>query len=117
MELLKGKDNLTFSVGDVKFFIRASATVRDKFAVDMTGTYENGVFKMDRVAFYHKMIELFVEGWDGVTMDGKPVPYIFATFMDSFPADPTQDVVLKLGSFIATETGIFPAGADDSKNA
>ena len=109
MELLKAKDNLTYSVGDVKFFVRASATGRDKLAVDMTGTFDNGKFRADPAAFYEKLIERFVVGWSGVTKDGKDVPYDFQTFIDYFPADRFTGHLFKLGTFIAAETGIFSA--------
>jgi hypothetical protein len=115
MELVKQQEPLEFVYKDVTFIIRATATARDKFAVDMCGEFTDGKFVLDRVAFYHKLIQLFVTGWRGVTQDGKDVPYRYDTMMTLFPADPNLDVFLKLGTFIAAETGIFQA-ADDSKN-
>lgn len=117
MEVPKDKDNLTYAIGDVKFFIRAQATVEDKFEVDSTGTWNGqGKFVMSLNLFYRTLVERFVVGWDGVTSGGKAVPYSFAALL-ALPADATQDWVIKLGTFIASNTGILPAAPEEaSKN-
>lgn len=106
MELLKPKDNLTFSIGDVKFFIRPQMTVRDKLELDMLGDYDNGVFQVKKGDIIAKLVELFVVGWDGVTEDGKPVPYSYRTFAERLPADMARDWMLNLGTFIFEQLGL-----------
>lgn len=118
MELLKPKDRLTYSIGDVKFFIRSTMTARDKFRLGIMGEYKNGVFAVDRGEVFEKVIDLFVEGWEGVTEDGKPVPYSYDTFMNRIPGDTARDWVLKLGVFIIDSLGLAKdAGDAQTKNA
>jgi hypothetical protein len=117
MEVPKAKDNITYSIGDVTFHIRSQATVRDKFTVDVCGEWDNnGKFVLNHKAFYEKLVQLFVESWDGVTTDSKAVPYSFEALM-SLPADPSNDWILKLGTFIASNTGIMASQEEGSKNA
>ncbi len=51
-----------------------------------------------------------------MTDGGKPVPYSFPALM-ALPADATQDWIIKLGTFIASNTGILAAQEEASKNA
>lgn len=117
MELLKPKDHLTYSIGDVKFFIRSQLTARDKFRIGIMGDYKDGVFKVARGEVFEKCIEIFVVGWDGVTEDGKPVPYSFDAFMTRIPGDVAKDWILKLGVFIVHELGLISKEAEEAKNA
>ena len=71
-----------------------------------------------RGALFEKYIELFVENWDGVTEDGKAVPYSFDTLMNRLPGDITKDWILKLGVFIMDQLGMIKKDAGvDEKNA
>ena len=116
MELVKAKDNLTYTINDVTFYIRADATVKDKFELDSAGEWKNGGYVMNVKTYWMKLIELFVTGWTGVTENGKDVPYSMEALM-RLPADGEQDWLLKLGSFIANSTGIMPVGKEAEKNA
>jgi|SRR5713226_5903531 len=107
MELLKPEQEpLKLIIGDVTFHVRSNLTARDKLAMDMIGEYVNGVFVLDKVSLFEKLIELFVVGWEGVTENGKPVPYSFKTFMTRFPGDVAQDWLLRLGGFIMDSLGL-----------
>lgn len=117
MEVSKPKENLTYAIGDVTFYVRAQATVEDKFELDVTGSWNGeGKFILSTGAFYRKLVERFVVGWKGVTDGGKDVPYSFDALM-SLPADATQDWLIKIGTFIAANTGILPMQEEASKNA
>jgi|WetSurMetagenome_2_1015567.scaffolds.fasta_scaffold956070_1 hypothetical protein len=107
MELLKSQDNLTFEYEDVKFFVRPSASVKDRFEVDMVGDWKDGKFEMKKTAYFLKLVELFVVGWSGVTQDGKEVAYSYETLLNSFP-NVKNDLILTLGAFIASKVGILP---------
>ncbi len=115
MELLKPKDNLSCTIGDVTFNIRPQMTVRDKFELDIIGEYKDGAMKITRGDLIHKLVELFVVNWSGVTQDGKPVPYSYDTLMNQLPADQTEDYIIKLGTFIVDAIGLLPKEAE--KNA
>ena len=117
MELLKPKDNLAFSIGEVTFYFRPQLTVRDKFQLDMIGEYRDGVFTVTRGAVIEKLVELMVVSWNGVTEDGKPVPYSFKTFIERLPADVSNDWILRLGGHILETVGLIPKEALDEKNA
>jgi hypothetical protein len=66
--------------------------------------------------YWKKMIELFVVDWKGVTEDGKPVPYSYATLLTRLPADAVEDILLKLGSFISEKVGLHGKTDDPKKN-
>ena len=119
MELQKPQDNLSCKIGDVTFFFRSQMTVRDKVAIDMVGTLKDGRWVMDRDAYITKIIERFVTGWDGVTENGKPVPYSYDVFMERFPSGQgTFDLLLDLSDQIGRAIGLFttPEKAEE-KNA
>lgn len=114
MELLKAKENLKYTIGDVTFLVRAQATVRDKFELDVAGDWnKDGKFVLNVGTAYRKLVELFVVGWEGVTQDGKPAPYSFDALM-GLPADAVSDWILKLGTYIASTTGIIVG--EEAKN-
>lgn len=116
MELVKAKDNLTYTINDVTFFIRSTATVKDKFDLDSAGEWKNGGYTMNVKTYWMKLIELFVVDWKGVTENGKAVPYSMEALL-RLPADGSQDWLLKLGSYIANETGVLPVEKVAEKNA
>lgn len=106
MKLLKPQDNLTFEYEDLKLYIRPKATVKDRFELDMTGDWKDGSFTMSKTAYFLKLVELFVVGWDGVKDgSGKEVPYSFDT-LQRLPSGKT-DLLLLLGAFIAEKVGII----------
>lgn len=118
MELLKEVPPLEYVFKDVTFVIRAQANAHDKFQMDMSLGQINGEGKVEATLreVYQTLIKLFVVGWKGVTQDGKEVPYSYDLLTNAFPADPMDDVYMRLGGFIASKTGILPA-PDSVKNA
>ncbi len=63
MEVHKPKDNLTYAIGDVKFYVRAQATVEDKFELDSSGEWNGqGKFVLSLNAFYRKLVERSSKG-------------------------------------------------------
>jgi hypothetical protein len=118
MELLKDKKTETYEYKDVKFKVRTEITVGDKYELDTAGTITEG----DKIVFkpwelYKALIKLFVVSWEGVTRDGKNVTWSYETFMQSFPTDGTgDDLVMKLGGFIAEKTGALRGANEERKN-
>jgi len=116
MELLKlGERPAEYKWQDVTFYFRTKVTVGDKYEIDTAGTVVNG----DKISFtpwnfYSTLIRLFVNAWDGVTEDGKTVPYSYETLMQRLPAQQSEDVVMKLGVFIAKTNGLVPSKDDQA---
>ena len=109
MELLKLDDRpAEFVWNDVRIYFRTKVTVGDKFAIDTAGTRIEG----DKVEykpwdFYLTMIRTFVTGWEGVTENGKKVPYSYDALMNRLPSDSGEDLVMKLGLQIAKTNGLI----------
>lgn len=118
MELLKEKSTEVYVHEDVKFTIRTNVTVGDKFELDTAGSIaDKDEITFKPWEFYKTMLRLFVISWEGVSVDGKPVPWNFDTFMSSFPASGDgSDLVMKLGSFIAEKTGVLRGTGEERKN-
>jgi hypothetical protein len=123
MELLKPNDGpAKYEWKDgVVFLYRTKVTTEDKYNVDTAGSLmKDGAIQFNPWDFYRALIRQFVTGWEGVTENGKPVPYSYDAFM-RLPADPGQDIVMKLAIKIGQDTGFFKSveeqkKADDLKN-
>jgi len=117
MEILKQQDNGNVKIADVTFYFRSQMTARDKAALDMIGEYQNGKWSIDRTAHLTKIIELFVTGWDGVTEDGKPVPYSYEVLMTRLPGviTGTVDLLAELATDIGKTVGLFPTAETELK--
>jgi hypothetical protein len=109
MELLKlGERPAEFKWKDVTFFFRTKVTVGDKYEIDTAGTLIAG----DKVSFtpwnfYLTITRIFVTGWDGVTEDGKAVPYSHENMLTRLPAQDSEDLIMKLGVHIAQNNGLI----------
>jgi hypothetical protein len=114
MEIAKQNAPLEFKWKDITFQIRSTAMSGDKFAISMSSPIENGRQTFSLTAYYRKIIELFVIGWQGVTEDGKDVPFSLDA-LGRLPVDANNDVFILLASFILNNTG-FSADAE-RKNA
>jgi hypothetical protein len=107
MEITAPKDSIVFEWYDVKFFIRSEFTAYDRFCITVCRNKEikDGAFIFNAEDFFVLLIKLFVERWEGVTADGKPVPFSLE-LLKRFPTkkEPkdklTGDVFLDLGMFI-----------------
>ena len=118
MELLKlNQSPARFPWKDVTFLYRTSVTTQDKFTIDTAGSLlKDGSIEFHPWELYRALIRTFVVGWEGVTEDGKPVPYSYDAF-SRLPSDPDQDLVLKLGIKIGTDTGFLKTPEDRQAEA
>lgn len=107
MELQK-QGHHVFEWEDVKIKVRAHATAGDRFELNMLYDVDTkGRVEVPRRRFYVTVIERFVESWEGVNEDGKPVPFSIAN-LERLPVKGTDDVILLLGAFIINRCGILP---------
>ncbi len=113
METVKAEKDLEFKWKDVTFKVRGVATSEDKFEINVLyGVDKEGKLKVPRSQFYRTAIKRFVKGWEGVTTDGKPVPFSMEA-LGNLPIDPDgEDVMILLGSFIINTCGLFPTAAE-----
>lgn len=109
MELLKlGERPAEYKWQDVTFFFRTKVTVGDKYEIDTAGTLIAGSkVTFTPWNFYLTIIRVFVTGWEGVTEDGKPVPYSHENMMTRLPSEQSEDLIMKLGVHIAEATGLI----------
>ena len=102
MEIYKQTEpDRIFNWKDVTFHIRPRATTGDKHDLVMIGDIKaDGRSSVPRSLMYRRAIELFVKSWNGVTENGKQVPFSMAA-LDSLPTSSDEtDVILELGAFI-----------------
>ena len=107
MELVQEKAPLRFAWGDVTFLVKPQTTSGDKFEIDMAGrpVGNTGQVEFSPAEFYRTLVRQFVVGWEGVTSEGKPVPYSYENLM-RLPAQSGDDVVIRLGIFIVENTDV-----------
>jgi len=96
---------LEFKWRDVTFHIRGRATRRDQY--EMHATMADGVeiqdgrvIKAKASALYPWLIDRFVTGWTG------PAEKWSLEALYSQPADPGEDLILVLGSYILNHCGL-----------
>lgn len=108
MELLKLDERLEeWKHGDVTFYFRPSISGGDKFNLTTAGVLaEDGHVVYKPMELYRALVKIFVTGWDGVTENGKKVPYSYELLSTRFPAS-DEDMILKLGLYIGQKTGIL----------
>lgn len=119
MELMSKPQTVKCQYKDVTFLVKSRATAYDKFLISMSPAGEvkgNEVKFTNRIAFFRVLVERFVVGWEGVTLDGKPAPYSFELLESSFPSSADDDVFIRLGSFVIENTDVFKRDAE-IKNA
>jgi hypothetical protein len=98
---------------DVTFKFRSKVTKGDRWKIDTSGAIlENDQIKFEPWKFYEIMIRVFVSDWDGVTKDGKKVPFSYDA-LSSIPDDDGDDIVMKLGHYIAETNGFLGKRANE----
>jgi len=108
MELVKSQQALEFKWQDVTFQVRSTGTAEDRFAIDILYDVDkNNQVNVPRKEVYLTLIERFVTGWSGVTVDGQPVAFTIQN-LGNLPADPKEDIILLLGAFIFKHCGLWP---------
>lgn len=121
MELIPDSPPARFPWKDAVILVKRRASVLDKFQLDMLGERkeEGGklVAKFSQIELGRLLVRLFVVGWEGVTMDGKDVPYSYELLEKSLPADRTEDFFLSLYAFIVKETDIFKRDIELKKDS
>lgn len=95
---------LTYTHKDLTFTIRGMATRGDQYemhAIMGEGVQikDGKVIKVSSLKLYPWLIERFVTGWSEKT------PFSMQALMGQ-PADPGEDLIIILGSFILNHTGI-----------
>lgn len=108
MELLKlGESTARYQWQDVTFIYRTKVTTADKFEVDTAGALmRDGKITFTPFEFYRALIRSFVVGWEGVTENGKALPYSYESLL-LLPSDTESDLIMKLGIKIAQDTGFI----------
>ena len=100
MELEKHDEKpLEFKWKDVTFKIKPRATAADRLAV---------AFRDQKtVASYSlTLIERMVIDWEGVTLNGQPVPYSFELLSKHLPSTAEDNALIGLAGFIWENTDI-----------
>jgi hypothetical protein len=117
MELRKNHQKpLEFKYEDVTFLVKPRASEEDRMLVMLLGEQlPDGNVKFSRPDFCRLVVERMVVGWEGVTRDGKPMPYSF-TALSEFPRIEGKNVYLEVGAFILQQTDIQKSEAE-LKNA
>jgi len=96
----RGPDKV-FKWKDITFHLRPRGLSGDKHdLIEMGEIDKNGKAFIPMNKFYRRAIELFVKSWEGVTEDGKPVPFSMEN-LNSLPVENGDgDVIRELGAFI-----------------
>lgn len=118
MELLQLDEKpVEYKHKDVTFLVRKNATVADRLAIDCAGVLEkDGRVRFDLRNYYEVLIKTFVVGWAGVTRAGKDVAYSYDLLMNNFPMSDEGDLLIKLGTFISEQTGLYQKKEEEQKN-
>jgi len=105
MELMKTEKPLEFKKGDVTFFIKPKATEYDVFNTIMAGEMKaDGMVAMKRMDFNDCILRNFIIGWEGVTIDGKAIPYSWEVFVNGWPKQDENNIFVELVNFIFEKT-------------
>lgn len=112
MELKRHSQELEYKWKDVTFRIRERATRGDQYdmnAAMLEGTEvkDGRVIRTNAARLFPWLIERFVMGWSGVHEGGKPAEWSLAN-LRALPAEPGEDLIMVLGSYILNHTGIVP---------
>lgn len=105
MELLEQR-RAAFKFRDATLFVRTAATAGDRLALDRIDADAEAALRAGATpalvlaAMGERIVELFLDGWEGVTVGGKPAPYSFAALKGGFPAECAKDLFSGLGRFI-----------------
>ena len=110
MELMSNRaETTTWGWGDITFMIRTTVTAMDEFTIMNLPTEQHSdkKFYYKREEFFKKLIERFVLDWQGVTDNGRVIPYSFEV-LELLPArernegelPPKGTIFEDLGSYI-----------------
>lgn len=121
MRLLQKSKLLEYKWKDVVFYIRSQATAGDKHEMVVKMTRESEIDKDGKITGKRSdnfpfIIERFVEKWEGVTYEnGIAIPWSIENLY-KLPADPKEDIVILLGSYIFNHTGLAPVDEGKKKD-
>ncbi len=107
MEVMK-QEFATCEYKDIKFTFRTKASISDKLAKDKLlaeALKAGSIEAMPRIG--KGIVKMFLHGWEGVTLDGKPVPYSFDTLEHSFPAEIADELMPLLVKFVKDNVDIL----------
>lgn len=114
MELMKN-ELATFTFQDIKIHVRTRASIADKLAMELVEAegaeqLRAGAAMGDALgSMGKKVVGIFIDGWEGVTVDGKPAPYSFDALMHGFPAANAADLLPALCAFVNEHVDILTA--------
>lgn len=107
MELMK-TEVVEFQFRDIKFLFRSKATVGDKYAIEKLIADALKARATEAVPRLGKeIIKLFLCGWEGVTLDGKPVACSYELIESSFPAEMADELIPALVKFVRESVDIL----------
>ena len=105
MELMKADKPLEFKKGEVTFFIKPKASEHDVFNTIMSGEMKaDGTVTVKRMDFNDCVLRHFIIGWEGVTVEGKEVPYSWEMFVSGWPKQDEGNIFVDLVNFIFEKT-------------
>lgn len=110
MELIK-PEVARFEFKDIVFLVRSKATLGDRMAIEaltvgaIQAVKAGGIEGLPKLG--REIVKLFVCGWEGVTLDGKAVPYSYDLLVSSFPADIADELMPQLCKFVAANVDVL----------
>lgn len=107
MELLK-IEIAALKFRDATFFFRTHASIGDKLAVEaiVAGALTaKDIDSLPKIGM--ALVKLFMCGWEGVTAEGKIVPFSHALIETSFPAEITDELIPQLVKFVKESVDIL----------
>ena len=100
MEIQKHEEKpLEFKWRDVIFKVKPRANSGDRLAVFMRDQRTTAGYSLT-------LVERMVVDWEGVTQDGKPVPYSFQLLAEHMPSTMQDNALVALADFIYAHTDI-----------
>ena len=107
MELVKDTP-ARFEHSDLVLLVKTKASVGDKMAVEQLLANIRNARTIDNLPKTGKeLVRLFVVGWEGVTQDGKPVPFQYDLLYSGLPAALADTLMPALYKFIQANVDIL----------
>ena len=93
-----------FPVGDAVVFVRCRATALDRSIFDaLVGQASKELIRGGAPRISRDLAQLFVCGWNGMTVGGRPAPYSWSILEEVLP----PDAALALERFVAESVDIL----------
>lgn len=107
METLK-QTPARFEHSGIALLIKTRASIGDKIEAEaITAQVAAAKSIMELPKIGRDLVRMFVVGWEGVTADGKPVPFNYGLIYSAFPAELTDTLMPALYQFILANVDIL----------